>query len=46
MKIQILEDDRFYDYHTKPVKGKEIFDVTKTGMSFYDEFVTNPSKES
>ena len=43
MKIQILEDDRFYDYHTKPVKGKEIFDVTKTGMSFYDEFVTNPS---
>ena len=43
MKIQILEDDRFYDYKTKPVKGKDIFDTTKTGMSFYDNFISDPA---
>lgn len=43
MKIRILKEDKFFNYHTNPVKDKEIFDVTKTGMGYYDDFITNPS---
>ena len=30
----------FYDYKTLPVSGDQVIDPTKTGMSFYDQFLT------
>lgn len=43
----ILEDyldaeEKFFDYKTSSVTGKIVFDTTKTGMSYYDELLTNP----
>ena len=29
----------FYDYKTRPVEGSNIFDTSKTGMSFYDDLI-------
>lgn len=29
----------FYDYKTAPVNGSDVVDATKTGMSFYDDFL-------
>lgn len=41
-----LDDDKqFYDYGTSQVQGTSIFDETKTGTSFYDEFLTSSGRE-
>lgn len=31
----------FYDYKTLPVNGTQVIDPNKTGMSFYDQFLTD-----
>lgn len=36
------KDNQFFDYGTSNVKGNDIFDITKTGMSYYDNFL-NPN---
>ena len=38
--MYLFEED-FYDYKTAPVKGTDVVDATKTGMSFYDDFLSN-----
>lgn len=35
------KDNQFFDYGTSDIKGNDIFDITKTGMSYYDNFL-NP----
>ena len=35
-------DQKFYDYGTKTFDGSNPFDVRKTGMSFYNQFFTDP----
>ena len=35
-------DQKFYDYGTKIFDGNNPFDVRKTGMSFYNQFFTDP----
>ena len=37
----INEDEQFYDYGTAQVSNDQIFDTTKTGMSFYDNFLND-----
>ena len=37
------KEEKFYDYKTSMIDGNNIFDTTKTGMSYYNEFITNPS---
>lgn len=32
-------NNKFYDYRTAPVSSNELIDATKTGMSFYDDFL-------
>ena len=39
----LLEND-FYDYRTDDVKGSDVVDLHKTGMSFYDDFLSNDLK--
>ena len=34
----------FFDYHTQPVSGKEVVDLYRTGMSYYDEFLSKDPK--
>ena len=36
----LLERD-FYDYKTGDVNGTDVVDMNKTGMSFYDDFLSN-----
>ena len=42
--IEAYLDDKnqFWDYNTSDVHGSDIFDTTKTGMSFYDDFIKDP----
>ena len=35
-------EQKFYDYKTKDFDGKNPFDETKTGVSFYNQFFTDP----
>ena len=35
-------EQKFYDYRTKDFDGKNPFDETKTGVSFYNQFFTDP----
>ena len=37
------KEEKFYDYKTSMIDGNNIFDTTKTGMSYSNEFITNPS---
>lgn len=34
-------DNQFFDYKTQDVNGKDIFDLSKTGMSYYDNFLNS-----
>lgn len=34
----------FFDYRTAPVNGSEVVDLHRTGMSFYDDFLSNNPK--
>ena len=40
----ILDEQDFYDYKTGLVDGSDVVDLHKTGMSFYDDFLSNNSK--
>lgn len=47
MRIRLIEDylddeEQFYDYKTGNVDGSDIFDSRHTGMSFYDQLITDP----
>ena len=35
-------EQKFYDYRTKDFDGKNPFNATKTGVSFYNQFFTDP----
>ena len=35
-------EEKFYDYRTKEFDGKNPFDERKTGVSFYNQFFTDP----
>lgn len=35
----------FYDYKTLPVSGDQVVDSTKTGMTFYDQFLTTKEQD-
>ena len=35
----------FYDYKTLPVSGNQVVDSTKTGMTFYDQFLTTKDRD-
>lgn len=37
------DNEQFFDYRTSTVNGNEIFDTNKTGMSYYDNFINDPS---
>lgn len=37
--MKLIEQD-FYDYKTAPVNGTDVVDLHKTGMSFYDDFLS------
>lgn len=44
--ITIIEDylddeEKFYDYKTQTVNSSDIFDTSKTGMSYYDNFLND-----
>ena len=39
------KEEKFYDYGTGRVSGKDVIDITKTGTSFYDDFLTNKGRE-
>ena len=36
------KEEKFYDYRTKQYDGKNPFDTSKTGISFYNQFLTDP----
>ena len=36
-----LFEQEFFDYKTAPVVGNQVVDLHKTGMSFYDDFLSN-----
>lgn len=36
--------ERFYDYKTAPVTNGQVVDLNRTGMSFYDDFLSNDHK--
>lgn len=36
------KEEKFYDYRTKPFDGSNPFDTTKTGISYYNQFFTDP----
>lgn len=38
-------EEKFYDYKTSSISGSEIFDTTKTGVSFYDQFLNKRDAE-
>ena len=35
------KEQTIYDYGTAPIDGENVIDVTKTGMSYYNDFL-NP----
>ena len=37
------DNEQFFDYRTSKVDGNNIFDTNRTGMSHYDNFITDPS---
>lgn len=39
------EDEQFYDYGTAQVSNDQIFDTTKTGMSYYNNFLNTKDYE-
>lgn len=41
--MKLFEQD-FYDYGTAPVNGSDVVDLHKTGMSFYDDFLSRNNK--
>lgn len=41
--MKLLEQE-FYDYKTQPVTDNEVVDLHKTGMSFYDDFLSSNMK--
>ena len=36
------KEEKFYDYRTKEFDGVNPFDTSKTGVSFYNQFFTDP----
>ena len=40
----LLFENDFYDYKTAPVNGSDVVDLHRTGMSFYDDFLSNNTK--
>lgn len=34
-------EEKFYDYQTQDINGNDIFDISKTGMSYYDNFLNS-----
>lgn len=36
-----MNEQSFYDYKTAPVTGNKVVDLHRTGMSFYDDFLSN-----
>ena len=40
----ILREEEFFDYRTAPVNGKDVVDLHRTGMSFYDDFLSGDQK--
>lgn len=41
-----LDDEKkFYDYRTGTITGNDVFDVHRTGMSFYDQFCNSAETE-
>ena len=36
------KEEKFYDYRTKQYDGRNPFDSSKTGISFYNQFLTDP----
>ena len=54
MKFKLVEEikeayldseEKFYDYRTGSVSGKNIFDTTKSGTSYYDDFLTDSGRQ-
>lgn len=47
-KTKLLEssyldpEEKFYDYRTKNVEGEDIFDTSKSELSYYTDILTNP----
>lgn len=39
------DEEEFFDYGTSAVDGKDIFDLTKTGYSYYDNFLNKKDLE-
>ena len=39
------KEEKFYDYGTGQVSGKDVIDITKTGTAFYDDFLTAKGRE-
>ena len=40
----LLFEQDFYDYRTGDVKGSDVVDLHRTGMSYYDDFLSNDVK--
>lgn len=38
-------EEKFWDYRTAPINGKEIFDLHQTGTSYYNDFLTKDGNE-
>ena len=36
----LLQEQEFYDYKTAPVVGKDVIDLHRTGISYYDDFLS------
>ena len=39
-----LNESEFYDYKTAPVIGNDVVDLHRTGMSYYDDFLTGSAE--
>ena len=39
-----LFEQEFYDYKTQTVNGSDVVDLHRTGMSYYDDFLSNDKK--
>lgn len=37
-------ENKFFDYRTEPVNGSDVVDLHKTGMSYYDDFLSKNPK--
>lgn len=38
-------EEKFFDYGTQEINGKDIFDTSKTGFSYYDNFLNDKDLE-